>query len=202
MKLYYTPGTCSLCPHIVAWEAGIPIELRLVNLKDKVVEGGEDYRAINPKGYVPALELDNGVVLTEVSAVTRYLADQNPDSGLVPRAGSLEHYRVQEWLSFISGELHKNFSPLIKPNIPDEYKPVARLNLDLRFDWLNKELAGRDYLVGMSFTIADAYLFTALLWADTVKMDLAKWQHLTAYRSRIGSRPKVIEALKAEGLMN
>jgi glutathione S-transferase len=201
MKLYYSPGACSLSPHIVSREAGIPVELKKVNLKEKVVEGGADYRKVNAKGYVPALELDNGQVLTEGPAIVQYLADQKPDSGLAPKAGSFERYRLQEWLNFITTEIHKSFSPLFKPNTPDEYKKIARDNLAVRFDWLNQQLEGKDYLTGKSFSVADAYLFTVLTWSKSLQIDLAKWSNIVAFVARVSARPKVKEAMKAEGLI-
>jgi glutathione S-transferase len=201
MKLYYSPGACSLSPHIVSREAGIPVELKKVNLKDKVVEGGADYRKVNSKGYVPALELDNGQVLTEGPAIVQYLADQRPDSGLAPKAGSIERYKLQEWLNFITTEIHKGFSPLFKPNTPDEYKKIARENLAGRFDWLNQQLEGKDYLTGKSFTVADAYLFTVLTWTKPMQIDLGKWPNVAAFLSRVSARPKVQEAMQAEGLI-
>ena len=201
MKLYYSPGACSLSPHIVSREAGIPVELKKVNLKDKVVEGGADFRKVNGKGYVPALELDNGQVLTEGPAIIQYLADQKPESGLAPKAGSFERYKLQEWLNFISTEIHKGFSPLFKPNTPDEYKKIARENLAGRFDWLDQQLAGKDYLMGKSFTVADAYLFTVLTWTKPLQIDLGKWPNVAAFVTRVSARPKVKEAMKAEGLI-
>jgi glutathione S-transferase len=201
MKLYYSPGACSLSPHIVSREAGIPVELRKVNLKEKVVEGGADFRKVNSKGYVPALELDNGQVLTEGPAIVQYLADQKPESGLAPKAGSFERYKLQEWLNFISTEIHKGFSPLFKPNTPDEYKNIVRENLAGRFDWLNQQLEGKDYLTGKSFTVADAYLFTVLTWTKPMHIDLAKWPNIAAFVARVSARPKVKEAMKAEGLI-
>lgn len=201
MKLYYAPGACSLSPHIVSREAGIPVELKKVNLKDKVVEGGADYRKVNSKGYVPALELDNGQVLTEGPAIVQYLADQKPESGLAPKAGSFERYRLQEWLNFITAEIHKGFSPLFKPNTPDEYKKIARENLAGRFDWLNEQLAGKDHLMGKTFTVADAYLFTVLTWTRPLQIDLGKWPNVAAFVARVSARPKVKEAMKAEGLI-
>jgi glutathione S-transferase len=201
MKLYYSPGACSLSPHIVSREAGIPLELKKVNLKDKIVEGGADFRKINSKGYVPALELDNGQVLSEGPAIVQYLADQKPESGLAPKAGSLERYKLQEWLNFITTEIHKGFSPLFKPNTPEEYKKIVRENLAGRFDWLNQQLEGKDYLTGKSFTVADAYLFTVLTWAKPMQIDLAKWSNVAAFVSRVGARPKVQEAMQAEGLI-
>jgi glutathione S-transferase len=201
MKLYYAPGACSLSPHIVSREAGIPVELKKVNLKDKVVEGGADFRTVNGKGYVPALELDNGQVLTEGPVIVQYLADQKPESGLAPKAGSFERYRLQEWLNFITAEIHKGFSPLFKPNTPDEYKKIVRENLAGRFDWLNQQLAGKDYLMGKSFSVADAYLFTVLTWTKPLQIDLGKWPNVAAFLARVSARPKVKEAMKAEGLI-
>jgi glutathione S-transferase len=171
-----------------------------VSTKDKTMEGGGDSRAINPKGYVPALELDDGGVLTEGPAIVQYLADQKPDAGLAPKAGSLERYRLQEWLNFITSEIHKQFSPLFRPTTPDEYKKIARDNLATRFDWLDKQLTGKDYLMGKAFTVADAYLYTTLRWTKPMQIDMAKWPNLVAYMERVGARPKVKDALKAEGL--
>jgi glutathione S-transferase len=201
MKLYYSPGACSLSPHIVARELGIPVELKKVNTKDKTVEGGGDYWQVNGRGYVPALELDNGQVLTEGPAIVQYLADQKPEAGLAPKNGSLERYRLQEWLNFLTSEVHKQFSPLFKPNTPDEYKKIAKENLATRFDWLDKQLAGKDYLTGKSFSVADAYLFVLLNWTKFQAIDLAKWPNLAAFQARVGARPKVQEALQAEGLL-
>jgi glutathione S-transferase len=200
MKLYYAPGACSLSPHIVSREAGIPVELKKTNVKEKVVDGGGDYWQVNGKGYVPALELDNGQLLTEGPAIVQYLADQKPESGLAPKAGSIERYKVQEWLNFITSEIHKGFSPLFRPTTPEEYKKITKDNLANRFNWLDKQLAGKDYLMGKQFTVADAYLFTVLRWTTPTQIDLSKWPNLTAYLARVGARPKVQEALKAEGL--
>src|SRR4051794_17676240 len=157
MKLYYAPGACSLSPHIVAREAGIPIQLQKVNTKDKSMEGGGDFWQVNPRGYVPVLELDNGERLTEGPAIVQYLADQKPDSGLAPKAGSLERYRLEEWGSFPAAEVHKQFSPLCKRNPPEHYKQIAKQNLATRLDWLDQQLAGKHYLMGKTFTVADAY---------------------------------------------
>jgi glutathione S-transferase len=201
MKLYYAPGACSLSPHIVARELGIPVELKKVNTKDKTVEGGGDYWQVNGRGYVPALELDNGQVLTEGPAIVQYLADQKPEAGLAPKNGSIERYRLQEWLNFLTSEVHKQFSPLFKPNTPEEYKKVAKENIATRFDWLDKQLAGKDYLSGKSFSVADAYLFVLLNWTKFQAIDLAKWPNLAAFQARVGARPKVQEALQAEGLL-
>jgi glutathione S-transferase len=201
MKLYYSPGACSLSPHIVARELGIPVELKKVNTKDKTVEGGGDYWQVNGRGYVPALELDNGQVLTEGPAIVQYLADQKPEAGLAPKNGSLERYRLQEWLNLLTSEVHKQFSPLFKPNTPEEYKKIAKENLATRFDWLDKQLAGRDYLMGKQFTVADAYLFVLLNWTKFQSIDLGRWPSLAAFQGRVGARPKVQEALQAEGLL-
>lgn len=201
MKLYYSPGTCALSPHIVARELGLPVQVQKIDNKAKTIDGGGDYWKVNGKGYVPALELDNGEVLTEGPAIVQYLADQKPESGLAPKAGSLERYRVQEWLNFITSEIHKQFSPLFKPNTPEDYKPVARENLANRFKWLDQQLAGKDYLMGKQFTVADAYLFTVLRWTVPMKIDLAPWPNLAAYLKRVGARPKVKEAMQEEGLL-
>ena len=201
MKLYYSPGACSLSPHIVSRELGLSLELRKTSTKDKTVEGGGDYWKVNGKGYVPALELDNGQILTEGPAIVQYLADQKPDAGLAPKAGTLERYRVQEWLNFITSEIHKQFSPLFRPTTPDEYKKIAKENLAGRFAWLDKQLAGKDYLMGKQFTVADAYLFTVLNWTKPTQIDLSQWPNLAAYHARVAARPKVQEAMKAEGLV-
>jgi glutathione S-transferase len=201
MKLYYAPGACSLSPHIVARELGLPVQLQKVNNKEKTVEGGGDYWQVNGKGYVPALELDNGEVLTEGPAIVQYLADRKPESGLAPKAGSLERYRVQEWLNFITSEIHKQFSPLFRPNTPEEYKAICKENLAKRFAWLDQQLAGKDYLTGQGFTVADAYLFTVLRWTVPMKIDLSPWPNLAAYLRRVGKRPKVMEAMQEEGLL-
>jgi len=201
MKLYYAPGACSLSPHIVSRELGIPVELKKVNTKDKTVEGGGDYWQVNPRGYVPALVLDNGQTLTEGPAIVQYLADQKPEAGLAPKWGSFERYRLQELLNFLTSEVHKQFSPLFKPNTPEEYKKISRENLAARFDWLDKQLAGKDYLMGSQFTVADAYAFVLLGWTKPTQIDLARWPNLAAFHQRVGARPKVQEAMQAEGLL-
>ena len=201
MKLYYAPGACSLSPHIVAREAGIPIQLQKVNTKDKSMEGGGDFWQVNPRGYVPVLELDNGERLTEGPAIVQYLADQKPESALAPKAGSLERYRLQEWLNFLTSEVHKQFSPLFRPNTPEDYKPIAKENIGKRFDWLDKQLAGKDYLMGKTFTVADAYLFVLTNWTKPTQIDLAKWPNIQAFNKRVAARPKVKEAMQAEGLI-
>jgi glutathione S-transferase len=201
MKLYYSPGACSLSPHIVSRELGIPVELKKVNTKDKTIEDGGDYWKVNARGYVPALELDDGQVLTEGPAIVQYLADKKPETGLAPKAGSFERYRLQEWLNFLTSEVHKQFSPLFKPNTPEDYKSIAKQNLATRFDWLDKQLEGKDYLMGKQFTVADAYLFVLLGWTKPTQIDLARWPSLAAFHKRVGARPKVKEALQAEGLI-
>jgi glutathione S-transferase len=201
MKLYYSPGACSLSPHIVARELGIPVELKKVNVKDKTIEGGGDYWKVNARGYVPALELDNGQVLTEGPAIIQYLADQKPEAGLAPKNGSLERYRLQEWLNILTSEIHKGFSPLFKPNTPEEYKTISKENLATRFDWLDKQLAGKDYLTGKAFSVADAYLFVLLNWTKFQSIDLNRWPNLAAFHARVGARPRVQEALQFEGLL-
>jgi glutathione S-transferase len=201
MKLYYSPGACSLSPHIVARELGLPIELKKVDTKAKTIEGGGDYLKVNARGYVPALELDNGEILTEGPAIVQYLADLVPQAGLAPKAGDFARYRLQEWLNFLTSEIHKQFSPLFKPTTPEEYKPVAKQNIATRFDWLDGQLAGKDYLTGSQFSVADAYLFVLLGWTGPPKIDLARWPNLAAFHKRVGARPKVQEALQAEGLL-
>jgi glutathione S-transferase len=201
MKLYYSPGACSLSPHIVARELGLPITLQKVNTKDKTIEGGGDFLKVNPRGYVPALELDNGQVLTEGPAIVQYLADQKPEAGLAPKNGTFERYRLQEWLNFLTSEIHKGFSPLFKPNTPEDYKPIVKENLANRFNWLEQHLAGKDYLTGKQFTVADAYFFVLLGWTKPTQIDLSKWPNLQAFQKRVAARPKVKEAMQAEGLI-
>jgi glutathione S-transferase len=190
-----------LSPHIVLREVGLQFELEQVDLKEKKTKSGKDYLGVNPKGQVPALVLDNGELLTEGPVIVQYLADQKPGAGLIPGAGSLERYRIQEWLNFISTELHKTFGPIFRPTTPDAFKALSRENLAKRFDYLNGVLAGRQYLAGDKFTVADAYLFTVLRWSPRVEIDIAKWPNLKAYVDRVAARPKVQEAMKAEGLI-
>lgn len=200
MKLYYSPGACSLSPHIVVCEAGIPVDLEKVSLADHKTETGQDYMAINPKGYVPALRLDDGSVLTEGPAIVQYLADQRPTTGLAPTAGTIERYRLQEWLTFIGTELHKSFGTLFNPATPEEAKKTAKANITKRLSYLNDQLANRQFLLGNHFTVADAYAFTIVNWTNFVHIDLKPYPHLAAYVARVAARPKVHEALKAEGL--
>lgn len=200
MKLYYSPAACSLSPHIVAREAGIPIELVKVDLKAHTLADGTDYTTVNPKGSVPLLELDDGERLSEGPAIVQYLADRNPAAGLAPAAGTMARYRLQEWLNFITSELHKQYSPLFDTAVPAEYRDAVRSRLAKRFDWLSTRLAQQDYLTGAQFSVADAYLFTVLSWNRWVGLDTARWPVLEAYVARVAARPKVQEALKAEGL--
>jgi glutathione S-transferase len=201
MKLYYSPGACSLSPHIVARELGIKVDLQKVNTKDKSMEGGGDFWQVNAKGYVPTLELDDGQKLTEGPAIVQYLADKKPDAGLAPKNGTIERYRVQEWLNFLTSEVHKQFSPLFRPNTPEDYKPIAKENIAKRFDYLDQHLKGKDYLMGKQFTVADAYLFVLTNWTKPTQIDLARWPNLQAYNKRVAARPKVKEAMQAEGLI-
>jgi glutathione S-transferase len=198
MKLYFSPGACSLSPHIVLREAGLDFELEKVDLRSKLTASGADYTKINPKGSVPALELDNGYVLTEGPAIVQYLADQAPSAGLAPAAGSLERYQLMSWLNFISSEVHKSFAPLYNPAASADMKDSAIANINKRFGYLNQALAGRDYLMGEGFTVADAYLFVMLHWANKMKMDLAPYPRLQDFYARITARPAVQQALQAE----
>jgi glutathione S-transferase len=201
MKLYYSPGACSLSPHIVLLEAALPHTLEKVDLAAKKTAKGVDYLTINSKGAVPALELDDGKVLTEGPAVIQYLADRNPDSGLVPRAGTFERYQLIEMLNYITSEVHKGFAPLFDKQASAEMKAAAKTTLGKKFDWLTNYLKGKSFLLGNDFTVADAYLFTVLNWPAKVGIDLSKWPALAAYHAHIGQRPKVQQALKEEGLL-
>jgi len=201
MKLYYSPGACSLSPHIVANEAGLAIDLEKVNLAEHKTESGQDYMAVNPKGYVPALRLDDGSVLTEGPAIVQYLADQKSASGLAPAAGTIDRYRLQEWLNFIGTELHKSFSPLFNKASSDDVKNTAMTSINKRLGYLNDQLASRQYLMGGNFTVADAYAFTIVNWTNFVGIDLKPYPNVGAYMGRVAARPKVQETLKAEGLV-
>ncbi|RJF97422.1 glutathione transferase GstA [Noviherbaspirillum saxi] len=201
MKLYFSPGACSLSPHIVLRELGMQFDTEKVNLADKKTASGGDYRQINPKGYVPALQLDSGEVLTEGPAIVQYLADQAPEKHLAPPAGTMERYRLVEWLNFISTELHKTFSPLFKPATPEESKKTALDTIALRLDFVEQQLQGRDFLTGNLFTVADAYMFTILGWARHVKLDLGRWPAVHGFHQRVAERPAVKAALVAEGLI-
>ncbi len=201
MKLYYSPGACSLSPHIVLAESGLAFDLEKVNLATKKTEHGADYWKINPKGYVPTLELDNGQLLTEGPAIVQYLADLVPQKKLAAPAGTLERYRLQEWLNFISTELHKSFSPLFNPKAPDDWKSMVRELLNRRLEIVARHLEGRSYLMGEDFTVADAYLYTVLSWAKHVKLDLSSMPMLSAYMDRVAARPAVHATLVAEKLI-
>ena len=202
MKLYYAPGACSLSPHIALREAGLPFTLHKVDLRKKAVETGEDFNGVNGKGYVPTLVLDNGEKLTEGPAIVQYIADQKPAAGIAPAAGTMERYRLQEWLNFITSELHKPMGSMFNPAQTVEWKEAVQATLSKRLDWLVRQLDGKAHLMGDKFSVADGYLFTVLGWAKHVGFDLGKWPSLQQYMARIGSRPKVVEALKAEGLMS
>ncbi len=200
MKLYYAVGACSLSPHIALREAGIDATLVKVDTKTHKVADGTDFYTINPKGYVPVLELDDGERLTEGPAIVQYIADRNPGSGLAPAAGTMDRYRLQEWLNFITSELHKQFGPLFQAATPADYKEMLKEKIGKRFEWVADQLDGRDYLMG-GFTVADGYLFTILNWTGRVGIDLDRWPVLAAYRARVAARPKVREAMIAEGLL-
>lgn len=201
MKLYYSPGACSLSPHIALQEAGLAYTPVLASTKSHKLQDGTDYYTINALGYVPVLELDNGERLREGPAIVQYIADQVPDKQLAPANGTLARYRLQEWLTFIGTELHKGFSPLFNPATPEEYKPMVRERLLQRLQWVDSQLAGKQYLMGDQFTVADGYLFTVTNWAPMVGVDITGLAHLAAYRARVGARPAVQAAMKAEGLL-
>ena len=200
MKLYYAPGACSLSPHIALLEAGLPYDLVKVDLRAKKLENGDDYLKINPKGQVPALALDSGELITEGPVIVQMIADKVPAKNLAPARDSAERYKLQEWLTYINGELHKNIGPLFNPALSDEAKGVFKDRAMGKFKYLDGQLAGRDYLMGKQFTVADAYLFVMLRWAESMKLDLSGLNNLMAYKDRVAARPKVDEALVKEGL--
>ena len=201
MKLYYNPGACSLSPHISLREAGLSFDLEKVDLRAKKTESGKDFNTINPKGYVPTLQLDDGSILTEGPAIVQYIADKAPQAKLAPAHGTLERYRLQETLNFISTELHKGFSPLFNPSYPEDVKKMVRENIGKRFDFLRSTLEKGPFLMGAQFTVADAYLFTVANWSGFVKMDLSPWPWIKSFHARVLERPHVQAALKAEGLL-
>ena len=201
MKLYYSPGACSLSPHIALQEAGLAYTPVLASTKSHKLQDGTDDNTINALGYVPVLELDNGERLREGPAIVQYIADQVPDKQLAPANGTLARYRLQEWLTFIGTELHKGFSPLFNPATPEEYKPMVRERLLQRLQWVDSQLAGKQYLMGDQFTVADGYLFTVTNWTQPTKLDISGLANLAAYRERVGARPAVQAAMKAEGLL-
>ncbi len=201
MKLYYSPGSSSLAPHIALREAGLAFDLERVSLKTRRTAGDADFTRINPKGYVPALQFEDGGVLTEGPAIMLWIGDQVPEKWLVPPPGTMERYHLVEWLNFIATELHKNFGPLFDPAAPDATKAAARTRLEKRLDYLDKTLGDAPFMLGEHFTVADGYLFTVLGWGRLVEVDLARWPHLAVYCARIGARPKVLDTLRAEGLL-
>lgn len=205
MKLYYTPGVCSLAPHIVAREAGLTIDLIKTDIRAKTTASGADYKKTNPLGYVPALEFDDGSVMTEGPAIMQYLADQAPAKHLAPANGTLQRYKMQSWLNLIGTEIHKGFTPVLSPalapQVSPENKAVYLEKLHQRFAMFDKHLASHDYIMGKDFTCPDAYLFTVTNWAPRIKLDTAQYKHLTAFMTRVAARPAVQAAMKAEGLI-
>jgi glutathione S-transferase len=200
MKLYYSPGACSMAPHIVAREAGLKLDLVKVDIPNKKTEGGDDYWKVNFKGYVPTLQLDDGQTLTEVGVICLYLADQKPESGLAPKAGTMERYRLMEWLNFVAAEVHKQIGALFNPKYTPEMKEVQLGVIGRRLKPLDAALAGKQYLMGDKFSAADAYLFTILNWTKGLKIDLSPWPNIKAYYERVGKRPRILETMKAEGI--
>lgn len=201
MKLYYSPGACSLSVHIALEESGLPYEAVAAPTKTHKLTDGTDYYGINPLGYVPLLELDDGTRLREGPAIVQYIADQAPAKNLAPVNGSLARYQMQSWLNFVGTELHKNFSPLFNPATPDEQKAASREKLVGRLKWVEGELAGKQYLMGDTFSVADGYLFTVTNWAQLTGLDLSAYLNLLAYRARVAARPAVVKAMTAEGLL-
>lgn len=201
MKLYYSPGACSLAPHIVLNETGTPYEIERVDLQTKKTETGADFTAVNSKGYVPTLELAKGEILTEVSTILQYLADKAQNSGLMPAFGTMDRYRAMEQLNFIASELHKGLGGLFNPAMPEEGKKAILERLKRSLAWFNGVLAKQPYVLGSNYSVADAYAFTVLGWAKYVNLDLSPYAHLVAYMDRVGSRPAVQAALKKEGLI-
>jgi len=201
MKLYYSPGACSLAVNVALHEAGIAFDLERVDNKAKVTKGGENFWDVNPKGVVPVLKLDNGDTMTEVIALLSYVADLKPEAALMPRHGAIDHYRTLEWLTFIATELHKQFTPLFKENTPADYKAIAKDNALKAFKHVDAHLAGRQWLVGESFSVADIYLFVVSNWTRFQDIDVTQWKNIEDLRSRVRARPRVQDAMKAEGLI-
>jgi glutathione S-transferase len=201
MKLYYSPGACSLSPHIALHEAGLQHELVKVDLRAKKLENGDDYLKVNPKGQVPALMLDNGELVTEGPVIVQMIADKAAAKNLAPAASSPERYKLQEWLTYINGELHKNIGPMFNPALSDDAKGVFKDRALGKFKYVDSQLAGKDYLMGKQFTVADGYLFVMLAWADRMKFDVSGLSNLKAYQARVAARPGVQSALKMEGLL-
>lgn len=200
MKLYFAPGACSLAPHIALRESALEFDLEQVDLRAKQTKSGADYRAINPKGGVPALGLDDGQVLTEAAVILQYIADRKPASQLAPAAGTIERYREQEWLNWVATELHKGISPFFNPKASDEWKGYLRERLAFQFDFLNSRMA-KPFLMGAQYTVADSYLYTILRWTKLHNIELAKWPDIPAFMARVEARPAAQAALKAEGLL-
>lgn len=200
MKLFYKAGACSLSPHIILHDMGLDFSVEKVDLASKKTEHGEDYLAINPKGSVPALLLEDGTLLTEGVAIVQYLADEVPHRNLIPAAGTMARYHAIEWLNYISTELHKEFGALFKANVPAEYQEIARQRLHKQFSYVNDVLSKQDYVLGNHFSVADAYLFTVLRWAKATNIDLSSYPAIIAYQARIAEHPAVKAALNAEGL--
>ena len=200
MKLYYSPGACSLSPHIALYESGLPFQAVLASTRTHKLQDGTDFYTINPKGYVPLLELDDGTRLAEGPAIVQWIADQVPDKQLAPAAGTLERYRLQEWLTFIGTEIHKQFSPLFNPAMPEEAKQLFTQKILDRLAFVDRHLAQRDYLLGSRFSVADGYLYTVSRWAVALKLSISDFTHLAAFMARMAARPAVQQAVKAEGL--
>src|SRR3977135_1465091 len=201
MKLYYSPGACSLSPHIALLEAGLPYDLVKVDLRAKKLENGDDFLKATPKGKVPVMALDTGELVTEGPVIVQVIADQATAKNLAPARDSAERYKLLEWLNFITTELHKNFGPMFSPVLADDAKAFFKDRVMGKFKYVESQLAGRDYVMGKQFTVADGYLFTMLAWADRLKFDLAALPNLLSYKARVAARPKVQEALTKEGLM-
>ncbi|WP_151631951.1 glutathione transferase GstA [Noviherbaspirillum aerium] len=201
MKLYYNPGVCSLAPHIALREAGLGFSLEKVDPAAGRTASGQDYLAVNPNGYVPALEIEPGLVLTEGPAIMQYIADRAPEAGLAPANGTMERYKLQSWLNFITSEIHKGFSPLFKPGMPAEAKTQFKELLGKRFDYVAQHLSTQDHLLDSGFSVADAYLFVTTGWCGFVGIELERWPALVAFRKRIQARPAVQAAMRAEGLI-
>jgi len=202
MKLYYSPGACSLSPHIALLEAGLPYDLVKVDLRAKKLDNGDDYLKVNPKGQVPALSLDSGELVTEGPVIVQMIADKAAGKNLAPARDSAERYKLLEWLNFVTTELHKNFGPMFSPVLSDDAKAFFKDRVMSKLKYVDSQLPGRDYLMGKQFTVVDGYLFTILTWADRLKFDLSGLPNLLAYKARVAARPKVQEALTKEGLLN
>jgi glutathione S-transferase len=201
IKLYYSPGACSLSPHIALCESGLQFEIEKVDTKSKKTASGGDFLAVSPNGYVPALKIAEGKVITEGPAIVQWIADQAPQSHLAPANGTWERTQLQQWLNFISTEIHKSYSPLFSAEVPDAYKAMTKDKLLKRYAYVNDYLKGKQFLVGNNFTVADGYLFTVTNWANFLKLDLSEYREVAAFSDRVNSRPKVLQALKAEGLV-